>query len=327
VKNIHNDNFIAIASFLDGGRTYRKIGVAAIPTDSMMMVKYTKKPGFKNLNADDVTLTFKRKAAPAKKGETYTGYLNTNSRVFTFSGLKAGVYDATIKNSKKGDSTEELPVSASDNYSYAYDPKDKSFRVAGADIERKLTGIFTLREIVIKGLATRKVPVPKLNRDGFEIEFEIFGADVSTFNKGVLVSLHNSNGPLYNNNGGRIEIIIRGTNAENPIHARKAMLAAVVDKNSNAHLDDALGEFQEEKSHQTWDWGLLHKIKLRVETVKGECVMSMFVDGQFIFDRSWSLPYWNDKPVLSIGGYNTHVEYKPPINAKITNLELRNIKK
>lgn len=336
IEEIADPNFIGIASFLDNGRNWRKVGLTLLDRLGFMMFKYDNAKGFKVIDEEDILLKFKKKATeeltgakPAvKRGQYAEPFFNELSRVYVFTDLPPGTYQVTCKNQHKEDLQVDVELEDGLHAAYLYDPKKNELLEAGRKVFGDLGGLFSIDEIQITKANTYQSGITGLNTNGFEIEFEISGCPGSNwpeYDKMVILSLSNGSGSysVYNgrDNGSRVEIVAR--NAGNPTHGNKVHLNLGVDKDKDGHLDDE--DFEEHKEGHV-EWTLTNNVKLRIFTASnGECVAQVWVNGQFIFDITKSKPYWNPNPQIHIGGHVIHEVYKPPIGATIRRLIVRNI--
>ncbi len=346
VQSTTDPVFLSIVSFLEGGNIWRKIGMINLPTDVIVMVKYDKVKGYKNIGEGDVTLTLKKKAKggngsrsdaarAAGSGDVSNGYFNSRSRIFVFSDLAPGRYDININNPKGEDFEQGFEFYPTDLKSYAYNPKKNELREGDVQVS-DLEGLYTLGGLVYPGNMQSALVVNiagrGLNTNGFAIEFDIENADPQWYDKGVVFSMMNQNGPLPpggrpRDNGARLEFVIRGTNVKpgtSTKHASKITFYLVVDKNRD-NVKQYPGEGVEYKTSETWNWMLRHHVRLTVETINGVCWVKCWVDGEFVFDLDKSAPYYNPNPVIYFGGSEFNVDYHAPKGARLSNFRIYNL--
>ncbi len=347
VESMTDPIFLSIASFLDNGRMWRKIGKIGLPTEVIAMVRYDKAKGCKNIGEGDVTLTLRNKtkisgarrspgARVARRGDVFSGHFNSRARVFVFTDLPPGKYDINVNNPKGEDLEAELEFDPTDLKSYSYNPKKNELLEGGEEIT-DLEGLYTLAELIYPGNMQSALVVNiagrGLNTNGFAIEFDIENADPQWYDKGVVFSMMNANGPLPpggrpRDNGARLEFVIRGDNLPpgyDHKHKGKITFFYVADKNrDNAKQYDA-EEGVEYKTDNTWNWMLRHHIKITVETISGNSWVKCWVDGVFMFDLDKSAPYYNPNPVIYFGGSEFNVDYHAPKGARLFNFRIYNL--
>jgi len=347
VEKIDDTNFLAIASFLDHGRNWRKIGFKNLPNEAMAMVKYEKKKGHKTLNGDEVTLTLKKKfkeeessASPSnKKGEVLNGTYNSDSRVFVFTGLTPGEYNIKIKNSSKEDYEQVIELGFTDLKNFTYDPAENKLLEGGQVYRKPDEGIFFKDRIEYTAPPDAENWSAKfsgLNTDGFYIEFDVENINMNLYDKGCIFSLYNASGRQddWRWNGSRLEFIARGYNYKNGPGC--ITIHFMVDKNRDGayHREQGGLEAIEAKSLKLFNWFDKHHVKIRVMTTDtGGTRMDVWMDNELI--NAWrpeaeitkSAPYYNPDPLVSFGSRYHSDKYKNPTGAIVTNFVIYNIEK
>ena len=342
--NIDDDNVLSIASFFDNGRNWRKIGLKPTIETGMLMIKYEKKPGFKNISESDVTVTLKKKYVESsvsganKKNEKVNGYLNTTSRVFVFNGLAPGTYDLTIKNSKKGNLEEEFTLDPGDLGNYNYDPK-KNELTGGSGVSGQ--GIFYKDQIIFTVGSRQEQEwhtINGLDTTGFCIEFDVVNIDMETYNKSTLFSLYNANGRSddWRWNGSRLEFIPRGYRYLAAPGCITWHIMIDKDKDGAYRREEEGRETIEGKSHRKWNWFEKHHVKIRVmNTETGGSRYDCWVDEELVHpwrtgdsgntDLTKSAPYYNPAPIVSFGCRFHDDKYETPTGAVITEFVIYNL--
>ncbi len=339
VEKLDDQNFLAIASFLDNGRNWRKIGFRNIPEEGIVMVKYEKMPGFKDISIDDVTLLLKKRskgeesASAPVRTELKANHYNQTTQTFVFSGLLPGTYTMTIANSKDDDLEEEIEVDFSGLSSFAYDPKEGKLYVGGQKYSSE--GIFFLGRLEYTAGENQEqawYALPKLDTSGFVIEFDVENYNMNEFNKGTVFSLYNAAGRTddWRYNGGRCDFMMRGYTYGNGPGCINVTL--MVDKDQDGAYRPNIGESIEAKSLRLFDWRLKHHVKYQLKTTStGGCQLEVWVDGDYIAD--WrpepqvakSAPYFNPSPIISFGGRYFSPKYDNPTGLIVTNFIIRNL--
>ena len=335
VERLGQANFVFISSFLDDGRSWRRFPGNLDP-NGMLMVKHDGK----SVAEGDISLQLKKKykAAGANKkikpNQNVTPVYNSETAIFTFEALPPGKYEMSAKNG--GNTvTEEIefivPTTKYSQLSYSFDTKENEFMV-GDGTQGKLNGIYTLDELVYKNNNSqhRNDPVKGLDVEGFEVTCTTEGALEETFDKGRVFIFYNNNGSAassWNQNGGRLEIQIRGSNVHNgdAVHVGKIAMLACVDNNHNGVLEHGFSEDYEIKSNARYDWKLKHQLKLKVEYKNNTTLFSLYVDGKLIDSFDLAGKYYNPNPYISFGGRRFDVDYFAPKGLKITRFVIKNL--
>lgn len=337
VNKANSLNFVGITSFLDDANRWRKLP-ANLDPNGILLVRHD----VKKAKEGDITLTLKqkikvsgaKKSSEPKKGDEIPAALNSDTNIFHFQGLIPGKY--TLKVNGKKTLTKEITYLVKDKeitqLSYSYDAK-KNELVEGDGTAGKLNGIFTRESVKYTG-NHQEVDYQKINGldvEGFEISCNVEGAKINTFDKGRVFILYNNNGSKeknWNQNGGRLEVQIRGTNVENDDlqHANSVALLATVDADRDGFLDNNV-EDHEEKSAAKFDWVKLHQIKLTVKYIKTNNVtlFTLRIDGKVIFDFDLRGKYYNPNPWVSFGGKRHDVDYFSPNGVEVTRFVIRNL--
>lgn len=336
VNSLTAQNFVAISSFLDNGKRWRKTGRDSLEDDAYLMVKYEKEAGFPTLAKSDVTLTYKG-AVPGsrrlKGTKTPTVLLNEETRTFIFSGFVPGTYTLKIKNSKNDGVDQEFIFEEKDQIGFHYYPTKNELFEGDHKINSNLKGLYVLPQFTITDLMSENLAVPLTGlTNNFDIELKFTGAQNTQFDKGRIFVIYNdlgSNASGWNQNGGRLEVQLRGWKVHNGdlIHAGKIALGAVFDKNKSGALDDSGGEWFEGKGEdKSNDWKLdKHHVLVRVRYDGSVGRVTLIHNNIQVATHEFSGPYYNPKPVLSIGGRRHDVDYQAPIGAVITDLVIRNV--
>ena len=343
VESLTDENFLAIASFLDNGRNWRKIGFKNIPEEGIVMVQYQKKPGYKDIDIDDVTLLLKKKnkgeesvSAP-KRGDIKAGYFNSSTQTFVFSDLTPGTYTLTINNSKKTKLEEDIEVDFSGLGSFAYNPVEHKLYEGGQKYLGPAQGIFfreQMQFVASMGSEESWFPLDKLDTNGFVIEFDAENFDMGTYNKGIVFSLYNASGRQddWRWNGGRLEFIFRGTRYLAGPGCINIHFMVDKDRDGAYNREDLGAETIEAKSIKLWNWGEKHHIKLMQWTRDtGGARIDVWVDGELV--NPWraepeitkSAPYYNPDSVISFGGRYHDAKYNNPTGMILSNFVIYNI--
>lgn len=324
VDRATDNSFVSIVSFLDDGLSWRKIP-AAMEKTGMVMVAHNGK----NLSGDEVSLK-------NKKGDDIEPVFNENSGVFSFWGLSDGNYTLTVTSGGKTTTETVTVISEGDEMSipaFAYNFRKNDLSV-GDGTSGKLNGIYTLEELKYTSLNRehKAASVKGLDPNGFEITCFIEGGDVDLFDKGRVFVLYNANGSQaesWNKNGGRIEVQVRGNynQVDDHRHAGKIGILACIDDNRNGVLEHGFVEDYEEKSHQTFNWEKIHRIRVVVEYIKqrDETLISLYLDSELISSFDLKGQYYNPNPLISFGGKRFDHDYFSPKGLTITNFVIRNL--
>lgn len=334
VDRVTQANFVAISSFLDGGRAWRRFP-ANLEPNGMLMVRHDSN----SASASDVSLKLKKKYkaeganGKIKPGKDIEPIFNDETNIFTFEALPPGKYEMAAKNGGKT-VTEEIefvvPKMEYSQLSYSFDPKENAFQI-GDGTQGKLNGIYTLDELVYKNNNTqhRNDKVNGLDPEGFEVSLTTEGAKMATFDKGRVFIFYNNNGSSegsWNQNGGRLEVQIRGENVKSGdlVHNGKIAMLACVDNNKNGVLEHGFGEDYEIKSSARYDWTLKHQIKVTVKYQNNTTLFSLYVDGRLVDSFDLGGRYHNPNPYISFGGRRFDVDYFAPNGLKITRFVIKN---
>ena len=343
VEKLDDQNFLAMVSFLDNGRNWRKIGFRNIPEEGIVMVKYEKMPGFKDISIDDVTLLLKKRnkgeepvSAP-KRTELKASHYNQATQTFVFSGLLPGTYTLSIANSKNGELEEDINVDFNGLTSFAYDPKEHKLYAGGQKYMGPSHGIFYLERLDYTAAIDQEQswhPLHDLDTSGFVVEFDVEDFGMDLYNKGIIFSLYNASGRQddWRWNGGRLEFIFRGNRYLNGPGC--VNIHFMVDKNKDGRYERTQGGLEaiEAKSIRLWDWRGKYHIKLmQLTTPTGGSRLDVWVDGEII--NPWrpeaevtkNAPYYNPDPIISFGGRYHNAKYNNPSGLIVTNFTVYNI--
>jgi pimeloyl-ACP methyl ester carboxylesterase len=332
VEHLDDPNFMAIASFLDNGRNWRKIGFKNLTDEGIVMVQYQKKPGFKGVDPSDVTLLLKKKwqgsisaDAPARADIT-ASYLNETTQTFVFSGLASGTYMLKIKNPKQQTLEEEIEIDPVNINSYSYDPKEHKLYEGGDKYSPKGTALFAMDELVFsKGKNQEELwaPLPGLNTNGFAIEFDCSNGD-NNYDKGVIFAFYNADGRQddWRWNGGRLEFNYRSIKRNGVI---TIYLVADVDHDGAYHREAGEYEISEEKSEAGFDWEDEHHVKVAQYTLDGKAHVEAWVDYELVLTITEIAPYYNPDPIISFGGRYHTESYLNPEEMILKNIVIYNL--
>jgi pimeloyl-ACP methyl ester carboxylesterase len=327
VENLDDDNFLAIASFLDNGRNWRKIGFRTIPTEGIVMVQYQKKPGFNNVTLSDVTLTLKKKiTSGTPTGKIITaGHFNETTQTFVFSGLTPGIYTLAVKNPKQKTLEAEVDLDPSDLMSYSYDPKEHKLYEGGAKYSPISHALFYRDEIEFTSLDQEELwaPLPGLNTNGFVIEFDSSNGDMS-YDKGDMFAFYNADGRQddWRWNGGRLELNYRSSKRNGCV---TLYIVADIDHDGAYHRENGEYEISEVKSDAGFDWDDPHHVKVAQYTLNGKAHVDVWVDGKLIVSVTEIAPYYNPNPIISFGGRYHGSGYVSPEGMFLRNVVIYNL--
>ena len=336
VRTLTDANFVAISSFLDNGKRWRRTGKGTLADDCYLIIKYEKEAGYTDLAKTDVTLTYKgavpgsRRAKGSKKPVVV---FNEEARTFVFKDFVPGTYKLVIKNSKNDGVNQDFVFEEKDQIGFHYYPAKNELFEGGRKINSNLKGLYVLPQFTITDAMSENLSASLAGlSNNFDVEFDFTGAQNTRFDKGRIFVIYNdagSSGSSWNANGGRLEVQIRGWMVHNNdlIHAGKIALGAVFDKNKNGNLDDDLGEWYEGKGEdKSNDWKLnKHHVLIRVRWDGSVGRVTLFHNNKQIATHEFSGPYYNSKPVLSIGGRRHDLDYQAPIGCVITDFVIRNV--
>lgn len=330
VEKLGAINFIAISSFIDGGRTWRKFPTAIDP-NGIVMVKHSSGAS----KESQITLTMKKKinapgAAKVKPGDTIQPFFDSKTDIFYFNGVAPGEYTLAMSFGAKK-LNEVIKVDGRGRtyttLSYTYDYK-KNELLLGDGSTGSAKALYSLKELTFNSATAEKLTaqIKGLNTSGFEISFSVEGAQMETFNKGRAIVLYNQSGSqadAWQDNGGRLEIQLRGTEPDDDQHAGKIQIYAVADADKDGYKDSK--EFHEQKTGHTWNWAAKHNIRLTVRNSGNMSIYVLYVNGQQVLDFDLDGAYYNPNPYISFGGREFDIDYHAPKGAKLTNVEIRNI--
>jgi pimeloyl-ACP methyl ester carboxylesterase len=336
VEEFGSENFQAIASFLDTGYKWLRMGNFQFLSYNNFMLKVMDEQGQNLFGEKDVYLVFKKaikeKGNRIKKkikvNDRVNGIFNEDSKVYYFRDVVPGTYDLVIKHPAKGELRAEYDLNPETRTSLRYNPADHEI-VGGRG---NLRGLLTFDEFTPSGSPTEpwgEFRVNGVEASNFFIEFEVTGLSPNQ-DRNVLFEILNADSlPEVRDNGSRIRIATRGNNGEvsgSGQHAGKIQLNVVTDKNRNGFSDD--GEWFEAKTDLAWDWWTeTHFFRLEVRTtVENYALYRVLVDGKEVFQEEKSNTAYNPAFIIYIGGLDLDgEEYFCPIGATFRNWRLGNI--
>jgi pimeloyl-ACP methyl ester carboxylesterase len=337
VEDFTDENFIAIASFLDEGENWHRISNYTLPNASLLMLNYLTEAGFGKSSGDEVTLTQMKKYKDGtvreirKKGSTEpVMYFNKTSGVFVFSNLVPGKYKIKATNSKGKFAEKEFELEAGvpgTVVTYEYSPKDNKIMSPMGD------AIFALDELVyVKDTMQEETwfPLPGLDINGFFVEWDsVYMPWI--YSKEIQWCIYNGSGygPDWRWNGGRLEFIHRWPSREGTI-----TFHGCFDKNKDGRVfrDEGALEMMEIKCAEGWNWNQQHHVRFQLENRSdGWCYMTFWVDGIKVVNwspeavrHSW---YYNPNPIVSFGGrFHDEEKYRNPKGGIIRNFRVGNLK-
>jgi triacylglycerol esterase/lipase EstA (alpha/beta hydrolase family) len=326
VENMLDENFLAMASFIDGGSAYTQTGFTSLGKNASLNVQFFNRGGQGNLeNSNSVKLnllkaTAKRiygdnPVAPARVQHTY--YNNdAGALTFVFNELIPGDYSLILKGKKEV--RQKLTIDNHEQLSYLFTPLKNDLTKVGTG------GFYSVEDIDVLAKAdTVLASLKGLNmKIGFEIYATIRRADIDKFDEGILFGIYNNNNKNWANNGSRLEVKLRGGQAGS--HSGKIMLLVSIDKNKNGNADS--GEVDEKKSALIANWKARNEIMLRViPSDEGGHNVILWVNGTVFVSQTWGPDqYYNPNPVLSIGGKVRGNDIGAAVGTNIIILGVRN---
>jgi hypothetical protein len=354
VDQMTDENFSAIASFIDGGMRWLAMGSSDLQDYSFLTVRVADEAGANGFNKKSVWIILKSaqstsslKTTNVKVNQRTNGYFNADTRTYYFTDLPAGDYEVRVKHPTQGTLIANYTFDPQNRTSLDYSPKEHAIEGGRGSI----SGLLALEEFTItEELKPWGVfEVSGVNTDGFFVEFEATGINPlnQVTDRNVLFEIINDNSPAdVRHNGSRIRVCARGQFNRVPgpgrSHMNKIQINAVVDKNQNGHSDD--GEWFEEKTHDpVGDWTGRMKVRMEVKTVDGEATFKFFVNDVYAPGVvTKSKPYFNPKFKIAVGGgfaeemgkfingndngiIYSFYEYRAPVGATFHYLRVGNI--